>query len=121
MTGNPPNRGAGTPAKVSRPRHEGPRARLDEGHSNNECPMLETTLPRYRASVSKLIAVDLIRRYQTRVSPRLTTLNFRCLYEPSCSEYMILAITKFGLVRGVLAGIRRLTRCRDGFDRVDYP
>jgi putative component of membrane protein insertase Oxa1/YidC/SpoIIIJ protein YidD len=70
---------------------------------------------------SRLLAVSLIKRYQTLVSPRITALNIRCVYEPSCSEYMILAIAKHGLIRGILAGVRRISRCRGGFDKVDYP
>jgi uncharacterized protein len=35
----------------------------------------------------------------------------RCKYFPSCSEYMILAIQKHGVLVGVVLGIWRLIRC----------
>lgn len=37
--------------------------------------------------------------------------RLRCVFEPSCSEYMILAIKKYGVIRGVFKGIGRLLRC----------
>ena len=43
----------------------------------------------------------------------------RCRFEPSCSEYMILALEKYGVVKGLKKGISRLRRCKPpngGFD-----
>ena len=34
-----------------------------------------------------------------------------CRYHPSCSQYMIDAVRKYGPVRGVWRGIRRIGRC----------
>ena len=34
-----------------------------------------------------------------------------CVFTPSCSTYMIIAIQKHGVVRGFLEGMDRLTRC----------
>lgn len=46
----------------------------------------------------------------------------RCLCMPSCSEYMILAIKKYGPFIGVYKGIRRLTKTCDGIlYKIDYP
>ena len=45
----------------------------------------------------------------------------KCRFEPSCSEYMILAIEKYGLFRGVRKGIRRLKRCNINGGGFDYP
>ena len=44
-----------------------------------------------------------------------------CLFEPSCSEYMLLAIQKYGAVKGVWKGIGRLMRCRYPNGGIDYP
>ena len=47
------------------------------------------------------------------------SLRNKCRFEPSCSEYMILAIEKYGLLRGLKKGICRLKRCNinnGGFD-----
>ena len=43
----------------------------------------------------------------------------KCRFEPSCSEYMILAIQKYGFIKGFVKGINRLHRCKPpnrGFD-----
>jgi putative component of membrane protein insertase Oxa1/YidC/SpoIIIJ protein YidD len=34
-----------------------------------------------------------------------------CAMYPTCSEYMILAIEKFGTPGGIFKGIRRILRC----------
>ncbi|MCI1975185.1 MAG: membrane protein insertion efficiency factor YidD [Limosilactobacillus sp.] len=65
------------------------------------------------------IASRLIRWYQRYISARRP---FRvCRYYPSCSEYMLEAIQRFG-IRGILLGIVRLLRCqpfaRGGYDPV---
>ena len=44
----------------------------------------------------------------------------RCVFTPTCSDYMILSIKKFGVIRGVIKGIKRLKRC-EGDYREDYP
>lgn len=45
----------------------------------------------------------------------------RCLFTPTCSTYMIMAIYKFGLFIGVIKGIRRILRCKPPNGGVDYP
>ena len=64
-------------------------------------------------------AVALIKVYQKLVSP---TLGANCRYRPTCSEYTAQAIDRFGLLRGVWMGARRLGRCHPwrtgGFDPV---
>jgi putative membrane protein insertion efficiency factor len=49
-----------------------------------------------------------IRLYQLTISPWLGTV---CRFEPSCSRYMIEALRKFGLIEGVLLGVKRVLRC----------
>lgn len=44
-----------------------------------------------------------------------------CLYIPSCSEYMILAIKKYGCVKGFIKGVNRLRRCHVPNGGIDYP
>ncbi len=40
-----------------------------------------------------------------------------CRYTPTCSEYMKLAIDRFGVIKGLKLGIKRLARCnpKSGF------
>jgi len=61
----------------------------------------------------------LIAGYQRWISPMFAP---RCRFEPSCSSYAREAITEFGLGRGGLLAVRRLSRChpfhRGGYDPV---
>ncbi len=49
-----------------------------------------------------------VRFYQRCLRPVLPAV---CRFQPSCSEYMILAVTKYGPVRGAWRGVRRICRC----------
>ena len=49
------------------------------------------------------------------------SLRNKCRFEPSCSEYMILAVEKYGVIKGVLKGIDRLKRCNVNGGGFDYP
>ncbi len=67
---------------------------------------------------AKRMAINAIKLYQ-RYAP--DSLRNKCRFEPSCSEYMILAIEKYGLVKGVRKGIKRLNRCNISGGGFDYP
>lgn len=46
----------------------------------------------------------------------------RCLFKPTCSEYAILAIKKYGLIIGLIKTyIRVVYKCRGNIYRIDYP
>lgn len=66
----------------------------------------------------KHIVVFIIRIYQ-RYMPYDIRCN--CLFVPNCSEYMILAIKKYGVYKGVRKGFNRLGRCHEPNGGVDYP
>lgn len=63
------------------------------------------------ATIRKFIAgilINLIRMYGYLISPFL---GHRCRFTPSCSQYMITAITYYGVLKGLFLGIKRLCRC----------
>ena len=62
-----------------------------------------------------ICAVKIYQRYAP------DSIRNKCRFEPSCSEYMILAIEKYGLLKGVRKGIRRLKRCNINGGGFDYP
>ena len=56
----------------------------------------------------KTIVIYLIRGYQ--ILPLSS--HKACRFSPTCSEYMIEAIERFGLIKGINLGIKRILRCR---------
>lgn len=52
----------------------------------------------------------MIRFYQQFLSP-LKPQAYRCRYYPSCSQYTIEALNRFGVGKGVVLGISRLLSC----------
>ncbi len=54
------------------------------------------------------VAALLIRGYQRFLSPVLPA---SCRFYPSCSQYTLEAVTRYGLIRGGWLGLRRLVRC----------
>jgi putative membrane protein insertion efficiency factor len=62
-------------------------------------------------------AIFCVRFYQRGISPLLGS---NCRFEPTCSEYTLQAIRKYGAVRGIVRGALRILRChpfsRGGFD-----
>jgi len=72
----------------------------------------------YFAVIGKRAVIWLVHLYQNKASDAT---RLKCLFEPSCSEYMILALKKYGLVRGLFKGIRRLFRCHLPNGGIDYP
>jgi putative membrane protein insertion efficiency factor len=57
------------------------------------------------------ILILAIRLYQATLSPLLAAFGPVCRFEPSCSRYMIAALQKYGLLRGVWKGVGRVLRC----------
>ncbi len=72
----------------------------------------------YFALIAKRTLIWLVHLYQNKASDAT---RLKCVFEPSCSEYMILAVNKYGLLRGFVKGVRRLLRCRPPNGGKDYP
>ncbi len=53
-------------------------------------------------------AIALIRGYQLLLSPFMAS---SCRYYPTCSQYTCEAIERYGLLRGMWMGAKRIGRC----------
>jgi putative membrane protein insertion efficiency factor len=73
-----------------------------------------------RPSLLRRVAVAPIVAYQRVISPLFPR---RCKYEPTCSAYAAQAISRFGILRGLVLAGWRLLRCNPwshgGFDPVE--
>lgn len=67
----------------------------------------------------RLLALAALTVYRVALSPAIGP---ACRFAPSCSAYAAEAISKYGVVRGGWAGLRRVARCHPlhpgGFDPV---
>lgn len=65
------------------------------------------------------ILIGLIEFYRHYISPLTPP---RCRFYPSCSQYAILAIKKYGVFKGALKSVWRILRCHP-FSKggVDFP
>ena len=63
------------------------------------------------------VLIKLVRFYQLGISPMLGP---HCRFTPTCSQYCILALRKYGLLRGSFKTIWRILRCnpygKGGYD-----
>ncbi|MBQ1907230.1 MAG: membrane protein insertion efficiency factor YidD [Firmicutes bacterium] len=59
----------------------------------------------------KKAIIFLVRMYQVNVSPFT---GAHCRFRPTCSQYFIEAVEKYGAVRGSWLGIKRILRCHPG-------
>jgi putative membrane protein insertion efficiency factor len=64
--------------------------------------------PRRRPTAPARLGVTAIRGYQRWISPRL---DVTCRHEPSCSQYGVGAVARYGLVTGSRLTAGRLSRC----------
>jgi uncharacterized protein len=70
-------------------------------------------------SIVARVFVLLIRGYQVTLSPLLPS---ACRYQPTCSRYTLEAVERYGALRGVWLGAKRIARCHPfhpgGYDPV---
>ena len=70
--------------------------------------MTLASLLRWPGRVIGACLIGLIRVYQVTLSPLLGP---ACRFEPSCSRYMVESIKKYGTLKGLGRGLRRVSRC----------
>ena len=67
----------------------------------------------------KKLVINLIKFYRKYISPMKRT---KCPYIPTCSEYGLEAVEKYGAVKGSFLALWRIIRCnpfsRGGYDPV---
>ena len=73
-----------------------------------------------------LISYILLRRFAIGVvliykASAPLSVRSQCRFVPTCSTYMIMAIKKYGLIIGIIKGIKRLLRCKPPNGGEDYP
>jgi putative membrane protein insertion efficiency factor len=56
----------------------------------------------------KQIAIMMIKGYRLFISPLKPP---TCRFVPTCSEYALQAIEKYGIIRGGMMAVRRILRC----------
>ncbi len=57
------------------------------------------------------IAVFLIKFYRAAISPLFPG---TCRFEPTCSQYGIIAFRRFGFCKGFVLTVKRILRCHPG-------
>lgn len=67
----------------------------------------------------KILLIALIRGYRFLISPLFPPV---CRFHPTCSQYAIEAIERFGMIQGSWLAVRRILRCHPyhpgGYDPV---
>jgi uncharacterized protein len=53
--------------------------------------------------------IGLVRGYQKFLSP---IFGGQCRFHPTCSQYFILAVEKYGVISGSLRGVWRISKCQ---------
>ena len=66
------------------------------------------TLWRGLIGIPAVVLVGAVRLYQWVLSPLI---GRHCRFEPTCSEYFIESVRKYGAIRGALRGVLRICRC----------
>jgi len=62
--------------------------------------------------VFQALLIATLKMYKLMISPLLPK---SCRFYPSCSDYCMQAISKYGSIKGLLMGIARVARCNQFF------
>jgi hypothetical protein len=64
------------------------------------------------------IIIGIIRFYQKFISPLKPP---TCIYTPTCSEYTLQSVKKFGVFKGLFLGFKRILRCNPMYEGGEDP
>jgi putative membrane protein insertion efficiency factor len=71
----------------------------------------------------KKAVVGVLKFYKKFVSPVFESVFGKaCRFTPTCSEYTIVALEKFGTIKGLVVGLKRVLKCHpwggSGYDPI---
>jgi len=66
------------------------------------------SLFRLALSLPRNALIGLVRVYQLVISPHFPA---SCRFVPTCSEYAVEALRRYGVLKGLILSVRRITRC----------
>lgn len=61
-------------------------------------------------NIATRMAVRAVRFYQRAISPAIGG-RLRCRFVPTCSEYALQVLERWGIIRGSFMALRRILRC----------
>ena len=68
----------------------------------------------------KKLLINIIKFYKKHISIFFEKNGVKCKFYPTCSEYAIQAINKYGILKGSIVSIKRIIRCnpfsKGGYD-----
>lgn len=68
----------------------------------------------------KKLVIFILKIYKKIFSPIIAKCGIHCKYYPTCSEYTMQAVEKYGVFKGIFLGIKRILRCnpfsKGGYD-----
>lgn len=59
----------------------------------------------------KKVVIFLIKVYRKYISSIFHFFGIDCKFYPTCSEYTMQAIEKYGTIKGIYLGIKRILKC----------
>lgn len=68
----------------------------------------------------KMIMINIIKFYKKHISIFFEKNGIKCKYYPTCSDYAIQALEKYGAIKGIILIIKRILKCnpfsKGGYD-----
>ena len=68
----------------------------------------------------KKLIIFFIKIYKKIISPIFSSCGIHCKYYPTCSDYTVQAVEKYGVIKGCLLGVKRILKCnpfsKGGYD-----